>query len=964
MVEVLRLTPTQEGMMYHSLAESESDIFHSQVSHTLPSTLNVSRFKKAWEHLVARHDALRTTFFWDGLDEPLQVVRPEATVAWVETDWSGLSDAEYRQRLAELFTRDAFEPFSFDTAPLIRMRLVRTPDGDWTWIWTFHHLILDGWSVRVLMRELAEIYGGNGDTLRDPVPPARYSEWRATLDPTPSMAFWAEQLIGLTEPQRLELPGFDSAEPGKGHGRLDLEIPPDLVQSLRGTASSLGVSTSAMITAAWSLVVSAMTSARDVAVGVTTSGRPPQLDGVEEMVGMFLNTLPLRVSTGDADTLGQFITAVHAAQLDLLSHQQTALTELHRLAGLRGGESIFESIIVYENLPPEDTADDSLGLAQIDFRERSNYALALLVRPEEQFILRLVFDQARFPTAAARTLLDTTKTVIEQLTEPDTPMTDLRLSGSAASAMTGPVTSPITRTIVDEILLTAKATPDAVAVSCGSEELTYRELWRRVEDLARQLVDSGVDPGDPVGVLLPRSAAMVVGVLGVLRSGAAYVPLDPSYPSSHLESVMTEASLSHVITGRDVSKPPADKVIVFIEDAQAADSPLPPLPGLDDLAYIIHTSGSTGLPKGVMVSHRNLASSTKSRTAYYSDPVGTFLLLSSFAFDSSVAGIFWTLSTGGCLVIPEHDRGTDPAHFRHLIADRQVTHLLALPALYRLLADEPGAMPPSLRIAIVAGEAIDSAVVSSHFTKSPARLFNEYGPSEGTVWATVAELNPSVDIRTIGKPIPGATVRIVTPAGQQVPPGFAGELEISGPGVAQGYSNDPAATEASFVEHDGTRWYRTGDRAAHSPEGEILYLGRTDAQVKIRGHRIEPTGVAAVITDLPLVTDAYVTSAAIHGNQSLVAYVEGSTRSRQGSSESRKSTAPPPDPCVHRGRPRVAPAAQRESGCRIAIDTDFKAHRPKERPLDRNRKGPGHHLGRPARHRRSGSRRGLLRVGR
>ncbi|MDH3958511.1 MAG: amino acid adenylation domain-containing protein [Actinomycetota bacterium] len=426
--------------------------------------------------------------------------------------------------------------------------------------------------------------------------------------------------------------------------------------------------------------------------------------------------------------------------------------------------------------------------------------------------------------------------------------------------------------------------PDQQAVVSSGRSVTYSDLDVASSQLARRLVRRGVTSGAPVGLHLHRSADLVVAILGILRAGAAYVPLDPTYPRAHVMGLIEGTGIGTIVTDSTLAEALGHGADLVLVDRDEADDPAMVLPAVsaDDLAYVIHTSGSTGRPKGVMVSHRCLAASTKARSPHYGEPVGRFLLLSSYAFDSSVAGIFWTLTTGGALVLPEPGLEQDVDALLALAAREQITHTLCLPTLYQVLIDhaERGELA-SLRVAIVAGEACPAGVLASHLARGGrAELHNEYGPTEATVWCTAHRAEASDDGRPlpIGRPIAGAEIHLLDAHGNRVPLGFAGELCVSGAGVALGYFGRPDLTAERFltisIGGQPKRIYRTGDLAAFSPEGTLSFLGRTDQQLKVRGHRIEAAAIEAELSSHPDVRQAAVMARPLAGRAGaqLVAY--------------------------------------------------------------------------------------------
>ena len=413
----------------------------------------------------------------------------------------------------------------------------------------------------------------------------------------------------------------------------------------------------------------------------------------------------------------------------------------------------------------------------------------------------------------------------------------------------------------------ARQTPNRVAVSSSGTSYTYQELNKLANGLAHQLLNRGLKTETPIGICLGRSAETVVSILAVLKAGCAYVPLDPAYPKDRIERMIEQASIPVVITSRThVSALPPGQQVLLIEEALSAPGKVenpPHLLGGEELAYIIFTSGSTGQPKGVLIQHNTLVTSTQARLAYYKQQVGSYLMVSSFSFDSSVAGIFWTLISGGTLVVPKDENHNDPFALKRLIQSEAVTHLLALPSLYNAILDSDPKELRTLRTVIVAGEACTTNLVEKHFSKLPhCALYNEYGPTEGTVWATAEACAPGKPI-TIGKPIPNTQAYILDSDLQLTPLGLPGELCIGGAGIARGYLNQPELESKKFIpdpfiQAPSRRLYRTGDFVRFTDSGEIEFLGRVDNQVKIRGHRIELEEIELALCSLPGVNEAVV----------------------------------------------------------------------------------------------------------
>lgn len=893
--DVYPLSPIQQGMLFHTIADPDSGVFVNQISARLEGELDPDIFKAAWADLVARHSILRSAFVWDGVDEPLQVVRQQAHLEWLEEDWTAVPEDEQSRRLRELLGADRRRGFNLATAPLTRMMLIRTGGSAWRWVWSTHHMIVDGWSAQVLLDELISLYAGR-HTGEDPAlaPPFRYRDFIAGLaQQTDAEQFWRDRLGGFVEPHHLEVPGIPPDAGASGHRSHTVELDAATTQALESMARENHVTLNSAVVAAWSLLLSRWTREQDVVFGVTTAGRDVGTPGLERGVGLFINTLPFRVEVPPERPLADWLRQLQDQQLDARRHEQSSLAAVQRWSDAPAGAALFESIFVFENYPPpaDRARPVDFELLEMDYIEQSNYPLAVLVVPGERLMVSFVYDTARFAAEAVEGLGDQLRTLLAGFAaSPGRRLAEFSLLSGGDherlhTLIPGPDPASDDRCVHEIIEAIAAERPEAAAVVFEGKSLSYRDLDEAGNRLAARLQAAGVGPNQPIGLYLPRSIEMIVGMVGILKAGGAYVPLDPEYPALHVRRLLENDAIEMVVTTRGLQQhvpDTADSLLVDGDDDRAPVKP-PSTVQNTDLAYVIHTSGSTGRPKGVAVTHRNLVHSTLARDAHYGRPVGRFLLLSSFAFDSSVVGIFWTLCSGGTLVLPAPKLEQDIDRLVALAADEGATHLLCLPALYQLLVEHAGdGELDSLEVAIVAGEACPSAVLESHIRRVPhAELHNEYGPTEATVWcsahrATAADVGRPLPI---GRPIAGTRLYILDSHGRLVPPGFAGELCVAGEGVATGYLGRPDLTAERFVaaDIDGTpeRLYRTGDLAAYRPDGSLEFLGRADRQLKIRGHRIETNAVEAAIRSQPSVREAAVTGHRLDGRPTaqLVAYV-------------------------------------------------------------------------------------------
>ena len=878
--DIYPLAPAQEGMLFHTVAEPGSGVYVEQVTSTLHGPLREDALRDAWTRAVDRHPVLRTAFLWDGLDEPLQVVRQTVALPWERLDWRGVGPDEQERRLGDLLREDRARGFDLAQAPLLRLRLIQTDADEHRLVWTFHHLALDGWSTALVLNEVwadyAALAADRPAASAAPRPFRDYIAWLKGRVASGTEAFWRGTLAGFEAATPLAI-DRTAGKPGPVDQR-EATLSADETSRLRDLARRHRVTLSTVVQGAWAILLSRYSGERDVVFGTTVSGRPADLAGVEDMVGMFINTLPLRVEVDPEAGVWDWLRGVQAAALAARQHEHTPLAQIQRWSDVPAGQPLFESLVVFENYPGEGehaAAEVGLRVEGVDYREQSNYPLALLIVPGDGLRLLAVYDTARFDAPAVDRLLGHLSTLLRAAVEgPEAaPVRDLPLLPAAErvevlALAPGPDRAPIPEGGVLALIEShVREAPDALAVTTEAAALTYAELWAASGRLAAGLRARGVGAGVPVGVCLARTPDLIVGILGVLRAGGAYVPLDPAYPAERLQLLLADAGASVVVTRRPDLFSEAEAVA---PDGPHGDGPVPAPPDLDDLAYVIYTSGSTGRPKGVPVTHRNLAHSTQARLDHYPEAVGRFLLLSSVAFDSSVAGLFWTLASGGALVLPAERQEQDVPALAALAERHGVTHTLCLPSLWRVVLDlaRPEALA-SLRCVILAGEALDPVVAAAHHARLPgAALYNEYGPTEATVWATVhrVEADRLGGRLPIGRPIPGARAYVLDPRGEPAPVGVPGDLHLGGDGVVAGYLGRPEVTAEvfgpdPFAEDPGARLYRTGDRARWNENGTLDFLGRADGQVKVRGHRIELGEVEAALRRHPSVREA---AAAIH----------------------------------------------------------------------------------------------------
>jgi amino acid adenylation domain-containing protein len=890
--DVYPLTPMQRGMMFHTLREPGSGVYVEQIQLELEG-LEPAVFRAAWEHMLARHAALRTSIVGTGGERPAQVVRRTVELPWREHDLRSLtSDDERAAWLARFLEEDGAAGFALGDPSLVRFDLVRTGETAFTFVWTLHHIALDGWSGAVVLRDAFRCYHalkrGQSPDLPEARPFRAFLEWLQGQDDERAEAWWRAE---LADAPRAELPGDqgtrDAAGSVRSYARLERTIDGERLDALRRRASAARVTLGTLLQGAWSVALARSTGSHDVIVGTVTSGRPEELPGVEDMVGMFVNTLPLRVRLDDDASLDEWLAGLQSCQADRREHEHSPLWLVQQWAGCTPGEPLFENLLVIENYPVDPevmSGGDGLSVRVTPPFDRTGYPLMLLATPGDSLHLQLTHDAERCADPTAQALLDQVEAVLADLAGEDA-ATVGDLGQLAPTERERVVVQwnrtetayPTDRRLHELVLDQARATPDAIAVVLGDLTLTYAQLAARSQQLARHLQELGVAPGARVGVCTERSVEMIVGVVGALSAGAAYVPLDPAHPAERRAAVLADAGIEVVV----VHEPTRDlfgsltppRVVCLDRDRDvlaALPSELAPVGEDATLAYVLYTSGSTGRPKGVAMPHAPLVNLMHWQREQSGPGEGVVTLqFSPLVFDVSCQEIFATLGTGGTLCLVDDDTRRDPAALLDLIARRDVSRLFQPFVALQQLATEAVAQqrfPTSLQQVLTAGEQlVVSPALLAFFEHLPGcRLVNQYGPTECHVVSSFTlEGAPHTWPRLppIGRPIANARLYVLDHRQRPVPVGVSGELCIGGAALAQGYLGDAARSAEVFVDDPygpspGSRMYRTGDRARFLDSGDIEYLGRIDRQVKLRGFRLELGEVEAVATELPGVDQA------------------------------------------------------------------------------------------------------------
>ncbi|MFD4243536.1 amino acid adenylation domain-containing protein [Streptomyces sp. NPDC058525] len=907
------LTPMQAGMLFHTLADPASPTYFEQMTYVLEGVGDPELLAAAWQQTSDRLGVLRAHVVWEGVDRPLMVVRRRAALPVVTLDWRGLSGQGRDEALPGLLAGERTRGLDLSAAPLMRLVLIRLTDSSVRVVCSFHHLLLDGWSAFSVLTQTHSGYGAlaAGQTAAAPArqPFRAYVEWLERQDPAQAESYWRERLAGAGGPTALPYDRSPRAShAARSTARLATRLSPAASEALFAFARAHRLTVNTLVQAAWGLLLSRYSGERDVVFGATVSGRPADLPGADSIAGMLINTLPVRVDVDGGAPVAEWLDRLQREQVEARQYDYVALPRIQGWSDAAPGTSLFESLVVFENYPREDrpTGDSGLVLKGLEGMDITSFPLNLLAYTDEAFAFTLAYDPALFEEATIRHLAGHFTALLAGLADDDgravaeVPMLDGGEFERVVRTWSAPERPAVPDGCLhDRIGRQAAATPDAVAVSAVGRSLTYRELDEEANRLAHHLVSLGAGPGRTVGLSAGRGVELVTGLLGIMKSGAAYVPLDPAYPAERLAFMLRDSGAAVLVTdGSGPSGPAAEGVPVVDLHADRADLARRPATAPEvavsggDLAYVIYTSGSTGRPKGVAVEHRSVLNLLENaRPGYGFGRSDVWSAFHSYAFDVSVWEMWGCLASGGRLVLVDRDWAQRPEAAWALLREEGVTVLCQTPSMFRALVESAAAAGapglPDLRWVILAGEALEPKHLGTWFDRygtGPARLVNMYGPTEATVYVTRQEITAR-DVADggpmpVGRPLPGCQVLLLDPAGRPVPVGVTGELYIAGAGLARGYLGRPELTAERFPAHPfggaaghAERAYRSGDLARWRADGTLVYLGRADGQVKIRGFRIETGEIEAALVTHPRIADAAVTAHADGERTFLVGHV-------------------------------------------------------------------------------------------
>ncbi|MDQ1352804.1 MAG: hypothetical protein QG657_3110, partial [Acidobacteriota bacterium] len=854
---ILALTPIQEGMLFHYLKDPRSGLYFEQLSLEISGSIDAALFEKAWNVVIQSNEMLRTVFRWEKVEKPSQVILREHLCEIRYHDLARMDDDQKKTALAKVKTDDRDEDFDLTRVPF-RVILCQLAETQYEMIISNHHILYDGWSNGIILKEFFNAYyslSKGKQRLKLPVKTSfkEFVRWLQNQDKIKQEQYWGNYLAGFE--MAAELPIKRKNENTTGVGDYSIILGEDIQKELEYFRRNNKVTLASIFFSAWGLLLQRYCGGEDVVFGTTVSGRSAGVKGIEDMVGLFINTIPLRINTNANEKIIDVVLRTDQILRDREEFENTPLMDIGGRDVARNVSTLFDTILAIENYPldghllPEGCP---LSITSYAMSENTHYDLSVGIMPFNGLEIKFSYKQELFDNDTIETLAGHFKTIIQKLIEqPETVSSQLEIISIGEKSRilyefnSTAADYPANKTIHQLFEEQVEKRSDAVG-PVGPVGLSYKKLNEQSDRLAGLLIEKGVQRDTIVGIMVERSIEMVIGIFGILKAGGAYLPIDPDYPQERIDYMLKDSGAQLLVN---------EKFFGGVRGAVLQKSP----PTGSNLAYIIYTSGSTGKPKGVMIEHRSVVNLLFAlQNQYPFAPSDSYLLKTSYTFDVSVTELFGWYMGGGKLIILEVGDEKDPEVILNWVQRYWVTHINFVPSMFNAFSDfvteENKGRLSGLKYIFLAGEALLSSQVKKFTDLNTAiELENIYGPTEGTVYASKYSLSEwnGIDSVPIGKPLPNIELYILDKYNHLQPPGIVGELIITGSGTARGYLNRPELTREAFEKAPAGTYppkllinhhsplYHTGDLARWLSDGNIEFLGRIDQQIKIRGFRIE-----------------------------------------------------------------------------------------------------------------------------
>ncbi|KKD52441.1 MULTISPECIES: non-ribosomal peptide synthetase [Paenibacillus] len=898
---VYALTPMQKGMLFHSQLDSQAaanDAYFEQVSYDMRGRIDIGNFAESLNMLVRRHEVLRTHFYFGRDTEPLQVVYRNRDCGFYYEDLRELDSDTRGIWLKNFKLEDKARGFDLRRDVLMRIAILRTGEDSYHIVWSFHHIVMDGWCLSLINKEVFESYAalqeGRVPELAPAVPYSRFIEWLEAQDRKAATDYWSSYLSGYE--QQTALPAVKSGRKSGGYTASDwvTVLERELTLRVEETAKRYQVTMNTLLQTVWGIVLQKYNNHRDVVFGSVVSGRPSDIIGVEGIIGLFINTIPVRILSEAGESFAEVMKKTQEQALASHAYDTYPLFEIQALTDQK--QDLINHIMVFENYPVDEQVEEMeidgqelSPISNVVALEQTNYDLNVVVMPGECVKIRFMYNALNYDQTDIERLHGHFVNLLEQtLLNPNVRVEELELVTAAEKQqITGEFNDtasayPDNQTIHKLFEEQAEHTPDHIAVALDHQTLTYRELNETANRLARILRDAGVKPDEPVGILTERSLDMITGTLAILKAGGAYVPIDSQYPEDRIRYMLEDSGAKLLLAQQDLlDRCYFDGQIVNLNDdkSYSADASNPGIDGASNhAAYVIYTSGSTGKPKGVVVEHRSVVRLVRNTDYVPFDESTRMLQTCAFVFDVSTFEIWGALLNGGQLVLLHKDDLLDAAKMKETIQDHHVNMMWLTTPLFNQLSQQDSKLFGDVKYLLVGGDVLSAPHINRVLRDNPhMNIINGYGPTENTTFSTTYHITEEQrDSVPIGRPICNSTAYVVDSSFNLQPVGAWGELVVGGDGVARGYLNRPELTVERFLANpwvDGDRLYCTGDLVRWREDGILEYAGRIDQQVKIRGYRIELGEVETRLASVPSVRDSVVIALRDGaGQQQLCAY--------------------------------------------------------------------------------------------
>lgn len=937
--DIYPMTPVQQGLLFHTLLEQ--GVYVTQFHWSIQGDLNREAFLEAWRRVLERHEALRASFWWNRNDKDLQIVHKHVDFPHQILDWRNLSDEEQKRNFNKLLKDDRSTGYDLKSAPLMRIYMVREHDNSYRVLWSHHHIIIDGWCLGLIFKDLFESYvaisHNREPVLENPVPYRNHVRNLFSSDIRLAEEFWKKNMAGFEAPTKLQFLGQSG---GNEYRTIQHVLSPSLSESLRSFARNNNLTLNTIIQGSLAILLSRYTWNEDITFGMVSSGRGAES---EKIVGLMLNTLPLRLQISPDEKIKDYLERVQQLTLQVREYEYASLTDIRSWAGLGGTDPLFEIILAFENYPLDRAAMnqlDGLTLGEFEWVEQPNYGLSIAVIEEKSIVIQASYHTGILTDSNANQFMEHLLNINSRILNPDSKIRDIKiLNDSEMKTLTGtwnntlrplPI-SPRSNTeklFLDTFHENVNTYPDRVAVRFEEESLSYQSLDELSTDIARTLISLKVEKNDFIGMLLNRGIHAPAVMIGIWKAGCAYLPIDPTYPEERIESMLDQTGVSIIITQNSVLQNLKEDTEVLLNRSIITLDPIlenrsligrlffqgihnvfaledrlqtaPPLTAVllrvDDPAYAIFTSGTTGKPKGIINTQGNVANLIQwAKTGIPSIVKGGVTQFASFSFDVSVAEIYPPLALGSSISILSQEQRTSLPAYMELLQKHKIKITSIPPALLYQLIDLIEETPSrkeffsEVEQVICGGDALLTREVQrwqSLFGSSPA-ILNVYGPTETTVLSSSYPVPFPVEtnrpVVLLGTPIDNTKFYIVDKTENLCPVSVVGEISIAGAGVARGYMNDPERNTKKFYTDpygdESLRIYQTGDLGRWTPDGLLEFLGREDHQVKIRGFRVEPAEIQSILMDHDDVNECLILAHAKgESEKQLVAYITGSEK--------------------------------------------------------------------------------------